>query len=157
MRSAEKSITASAAYFVPTKDERRALMDAGRRGVDVTLILPDKSDSGLSIAVAHSHYGKLLRAGVKIYETHGIVLHSKTVAIDGVWSMIGSSNFDHRSVVFNDEVDAVVIGSETADELDAVYAQDRATATKVDYQVWKHRPLGAKFKEMFASLLQNFL
>jgi cardiolipin synthase len=157
MRSAEKSITASAAYFVPTKDERRALMDASRRGVDVTLILPDKSDSGLSIAVAHSHYGKLLRAGVKIYETHGIVLHSKTVAVDGVWSMIGSSNFDHRSVVFNDEVDAVVIGSETADELDAIYAQDRATATQVDYQAWKHRPLGAKFKEMFASLLQNFL
>jgi hypothetical protein len=56
--------------------------------------------------------------GRKIYETHNVVLHSKTVSIDGVWSMIGSSNVDHRGVVFNDEVDAVVIGSATADELD---------------------------------------
>src|SRR5205814_433273 len=55
LRSAERNITASAAYFVPTKDEMEALTAAARRGVDVTLILPDKSDSGLSIAVAHSH------------------------------------------------------------------------------------------------------
>jgi cardiolipin synthase len=157
LRSAEKSITASAAYFVPTKDELNALIDAARRGVDVKLLLPDKSDSGMSIAVGHSHYGKLLRAGVKIYETHGIVLHSKTVAIDGVWSMIGSSNFDHRSVVFNDEVDAVVIGSETADELEAMTAQDRGTASAIDLKTWKHRPLTAKFKEMFASAWQNML
>lgn len=157
MRSAEKSIIISAAYFVPTEDERDALIEAARRGVDVTLIVPDRSDSGLSIAAGRSHYGKLLRAGGKIYETHGIVLHSKTVVIDGVWSMIGSSNFDHRSVVFNDEVDAVVIGSETADELDAVYAQDKATATPVDYRAWKRRPLGSKLKEMFARLIQNLL
>jgi cardiolipin synthase len=157
LRSAERNITASAAYFVPTPDEMEALTAAARRGIDVTLILPDKSDSGLSIAVAHSHYGDLLRAGVKIYETHDVVLHSKTVSIDGVWSMIGSSNFDHRSVVFNDEVDAVVIGSATADALDAIYADDRRTASAIDLKTWKHRPILAKGKEVFARIWQNLL
>jgi cardiolipin synthase len=157
LRSAERNITVSAAYFVPTKDEMEALTAAARRGIDVTLILPDKSDSGLSIAVAHSHYGNLLRAGVKIYETHDVVLHSKTVSIDGVWSMIGSSNFDHRSVVFNDEVDAVVIGSATADALDAIYADDRRTARLIDLKTWKHRPITAKGKEVFARIWQNLL
>jgi cardiolipin synthase A/B len=60
---------------------------SARRGLDVRPLLPDKSDfSGRSIALAHSHYTDLLQTGVKIYETHGVVLHSKTLVVDGVWS-----------------------------------------------------------------------
>ncbi len=157
LRSSERSITAHGAYFVPTKDELRALLDAARRGVRVTLILPDKSDSSFSLAVGHSHYGKLLRAGVKIYETHGVVLHSKTVTVDGVWSVIGSSNFDHRSVVFNDEVDAIVIGSETADELEAMATEDRQTASEISLESWKHRSIGERARETIGKLWQNLL
>jgi cardiolipin synthase len=157
LRASERSITVQAAYFVPTSDELQALVDAARRGVQVVLILPDKSDSSFSLAVGHSHYGRLLRAGVKIYETHGIVLHSKMVTVDGVWSVIGSSNFDHRSVVFNDEVDAIVIGSTTSDELEAMAAEDRRTATEVSLDHWKHRSMGERMKEGFASIWQNLL
>ncbi len=157
LRSAEKSITADAAYFVPTKDELEALIDAARRGVNVTLILPDKSDSSLSLAMGHACYGRLLRAGVHIFETHGVVLHSKTVTVDGVWSVVGSSNFDHRSVVFNDEVDAIVIGSKTADELEAMAAEDRQAATAVSLQHWRHRSVAERAKETFAKVWQNLL
>ena len=157
LRSAEKSITADAAYFVPTKDEREALLAAARRGVKVILILPDKSDSSFSLAVGHAQYGALLRAGVKIYETHGVVLHSKTVTVDGVWSVIGSSNFDHRSVVFNDEVDAIVLGSATAGELEAMAAEDRQGASEISLERWKNRSLGERAKETFAKLWQNLL
>jgi cardiolipin synthase len=115
------------------------LVGAARRGVDVRLLLPDRSDSDLSIARAHSHYSELLEAGAKIYETHDLVLHSKTVVIDGVWSVIGSSNFDHRSVIFNDEVDVVVVGSETAKELEAMFADDQNAATQIDFKEWKDR------------------
>ena len=157
MRNAEKSIMLSAAYFVPTDQEMEDLIGAARRGVDVRLLLPDKSDSGLSIAVAHSHYSDLLQAGVKIYETHNLVLHSKTVVIDGVWSAIGSSNFDHRSVIFNDEVDVVVLGSETANELEAMFADDQNGATAIDLKAWKNRALSKKMKETVAIAWQNLL
>ena len=89
---------------------------------------------------------------MNIYEMHGVVLHSKTVVVDGVWSVIGSSNFDHRSVVFNDEVDAIVIGSETADELDAMAAEDRRSASEISLQRGKHRSILERAKETFGKL-----
>jgi len=157
MRNAEKSIVVSAAFFVPTAQEMEDLTGAARRGVDVRLLLPDRSDSSLSIAVAHSHYSELLEAGVKIYETHNLVLHSKTVVVDGVWSAIGSSNFDHRSIIFNDEVDAVVLGSETANELEAMFADDQRAAKAIDLKEWKDRSLLLRMKEMYALAWQKTL
>jgi cardiolipin synthase A/B len=157
MRNAEKSIKITAAYFVPTPQEMEDLTGAARRGVDVRSILPDISDSSLSIAVAHSHYAELLKAGVKLYETHDLVLHSKTVVIDGVWSIIGSSNFDHRSVIFNNEVDAVVLGSDTADELESMFADDQKGAKAIDVKSWSERPLSQRMTETFAIALQKLL
>ena len=157
LRSAERSITIEAAYFVPTPDETQALVAAAARGVGVTLIVPAKSDSGMALAVGRSHYGELLKAGVKIFEREGVVLHSKTVSVDGVWSVIGSSNFDHRSIVFNDEVDAIVIGSETAEGLDAMAAADRQRARPVTLEQWHHRKFGERLKETFGKLVQNLL
>jgi cardiolipin synthase len=157
LRSAERSITIEAAYFVPTPDETQALGEAAARGVDVVVIVPAKSDSGLSLAVGRSHYGRLLRAGVKIYERKDVVLHSKTVTVDGVWSVIGSSNFDHRSIVFNDEVDAIIIGSDTADGLEAIAASDRALSTQVNLEKWRHRSVKERLKETFGKLVQNVL
>jgi cardiolipin synthase A/B len=157
IRNAEKRVFLSAAYFVPTHQEMEDLNDAARRGVDVRLLLPDQSDSDLSIAVAHSHYSDLLEAGVKIYETHNLVLHSKTVVIDGVWSVIGSSNFDQRSVLFNDEVDAVVLGSETAQELEKMFEDDQRDAQEIDREAWEDRPLTQKMKEIFSRVWQSFL
>ena len=157
LRSAERRITAEAAYFVPTPDEVRALEDAARRGVEVVLILPAKSDSAITLAAGHSYYGELLRAGVKIYEMHGVILHSKLVTVDGVWSVIGSSNFDHRSIVFNDEVDAIVVGSETASELEAMTTDDRQRATEISLEHWEHRPIMERGREGFGWLLRGVL
>ena len=157
IRSAEKSVTASAAYFVPTRDEMDALTEAARRGVDVRLLLPDKSDSPNSIALGHAHYADLLEAGAKIYETHDLVLHSKTVVVDGVWSVVGSSNFDHRSVIFNDEVDAVVLGADTARELEAMFEDDRAAASAIDRKAWSRRSLRDRAREIYARAWERWL
>jgi len=157
LRSAERRITIEAAYFVPTPDETHALADAAGRGVDVELIVPATSDSGLALAVGRSHFGQLLKAGVHIYEREGVILHSKAVTVDGVWSVIGSSNFDHRSIVFNDEVDAIVIGSDTADGLEAMAAADRRLARQVTLHRWHHRSIKERLKESFGKLVQNLL
>jgi cardiolipin synthase len=157
IRSAQKSIIVCAAFFVPTHDETAALKAAARRGVDVRLLVPGQGESGLSIAVGQSHYGELMRAGVKIYETHDIILHAKTVTVDGVWSVIGSSNFDPRSVIFNDEVDAVVLGADTAKALEAMFERNQSVATRVDHEAWKHRPLRARLHEVYARIWEKLL
>jgi cardiolipin synthase len=68
-----------------------------------------------------------------------VVLHSKTVVIDGVWSAIGSSNFDHRSVLFNDEIEAVVISKKTAQDLEAIFTEGQQTATAIDPETWEEQ------------------
>jgi len=157
IRNAEKSIWLSAAYFVPTRQEKEDLAEAARRGVDVRILLPDKSDSPRAIKVAHASYSDLLEAGVKIYESHDVVLHSKTVVIDGVWTAIGSSNFDQRSVVFNDEVDAIVLGTVTAQELQTMFEEDFREARQIDLATWDDRPFGQKIEEFFSRIWQNML
>jgi cardiolipin synthase len=157
IRTSEKRVWLNTAYFVPTHQEMEDLIDAARRGVDVRLVVPDASDSNLAIDVQHSRYDDLLEAGVQIYETHDEILHSKTAVVDGVWSVIGSSNFDHRSVIFNDEVDAVVVGGDTATALEKLFNDDLAKANRIDPAIWEKRPLGERLRELFARASQWML
>jgi cardiolipin synthase len=157
IRTAEKSVKITSAYFVPTKQEMESLTDAAKRGVDVRLLLPGRSDSPLSLAVAHSRYSDLLEAGVKIYETNNVILHSKTVVVDGVWSAIGSSNIDHRSVIFNDEVDVVVLGSDAAQEMDDLFQANQAEAKPIELRAWQNRPIWGRLKEAYALMWEYML
>jgi cardiolipin synthase len=158
MRSAESKIWIRNAYFVPTPEEMEALTDAAERGVDVRLLLPEKSDAAPAVEAARSHYSDLLEAGVKIYEIQNAVLHSKTVVIDGVWSAIGSSNFDHRSVLFNDEIDAVVIGKKTAEDLEAIFTDGQQTAKAIDPETWEaQRPFSERARGFWARLWEGLL
>ena len=149
IRSAQKNIWITAAYFFPTEEQVDDLIAAAKAGIDVRVIMPDKSDAGIAITMQHKHYTKLLKGGVRLWETHGVVQHSKTVTIDGVWSVIGSSNIDQRSVVFNDESDVVIVGEKTAKELEALFETDAATAEEITLKKWKKRPIGEKFKDFF--------
>lgn len=157
IRSAEQRIWLTTAYFVPTFEEKQALIAAAERGVDVRLMLPAVSDASQAVAVAHSHYGDLLEAGVKIFEIEHVILHSKMVTIDGVWSAVGSSNFDHRSVLFNDEVEAIVLGRKTARELESVFEQDQAGAKAIKLEEWEKRPITDRITDFFQRSLQYLL
>jgi cardiolipin synthase len=157
IRNAESSIWITGAYFVPTHQEKEGLVAAARRGVDVRLLLPSRSDSGPALAVQHSHYEDLLRAGVKIYERDDGILHSKTMVIDQVWSIVGSSNFDHRSVLFNDEVDAVVLGKATGERLAADFKADLQHAQAIDPEHWHHRSALEHLRENFWRLWEQLL
>ncbi len=157
IRNAERNIWIATAYFVPTTQEIEDLEHAARRGLDVRLLVPGKSDSSLALAVGRSHYSDLLDAGVKIYEAQDAILHSKTAVIDGVWSVIGSSNFDHRSVLFNDEVDAVVLGRDTASALQSILDSEISQAAAVNREAWSRRPLGERLGEQFGQIWQSLL
>jgi cardiolipin synthase len=99
----------------------------------------------------------LLRAGVKIYERDDGILHSKTMVIDQVWSIVGSSNFDHRSVLFNDEVDAVVLGKATGEHLAADFKADLQHAQAIDPEHWHHRSALEHLRENFWRLWEQLL
>jgi cardiolipin synthase len=158
LRNAEAKAWVSAAYFVPTPEEKEELMAAAKRGVDVRLLLAGSSDSEQAVAAAQTHYTEFLDSGVKIYEVKDVVLHSKTVVIDGVWSAIGSSNFDHRSVLYNDEVDAIVLGAETATELEKIFEEGMADADAIDPDTWEDtRPFGDRFEGFFMRMIENLL
>ena len=157
IRSAAVQIDITAAYFAPTRQEQRALIRAVRRGVAVRLLLPSHSDSFPALAVQHSHYAALLKGSVQIYERQDGILHSKAMVMDGVWSIVGSSNFDHRSVLFNDEVDAVVIGSQTGAQMQQFFEQDLQHAQRIEAQSWNQRPVSERLRERFWRLWEQLL
>ena len=150
--SAETSVHLTNAYFVPDPQLLATLTTAAKRGVDVTLILPGKTDSWLVFNAGRSFYAELLRDGVKIYERRNALLHSKTALIDGVWSTIGSSNLDWRSFLYNDEVNAVVLGPEFGTQMQAMFDADIAASDLITPEAWSRRPIGDRVKEMVSRM-----
>jgi len=155
--NAEKRVYITNAYFVPDPQLLKALLDAAGRGVDVRLILPSQSDSDSAFYAGRSHYSKLLDGGVKIYERRGPLLHVKAAIVDGVWSLVGSSNLDWRSALDNDEVNAVILGREFARRMEAAYAGDIAASNAIDLKSWEDRGLVLRMKEWTARLWWRLL
>ncbi|HEV8690751.1 MAG TPA: cardiolipin synthase, partial [Ideonella sp.] len=154
---AEKEILITTAYFVPDPRLLDALCDAARRKVDVKLILPLHSDVPLVLSAGRSHYGTLLRAGVKLFERRTVLLHSKTAVIDGVWSTVGSTNLDWRSFVHNLELNAVVLGGDFGSQMQAAFARDLAESDPITLEAWERRSLGDRLSELAGRLLEYWL
>ena len=89
-------------------------------------------------------------AGVKIYERRGVILHSKTALIDGVWATVGSTNLDWRSLLYNQELNAVILGSEFGDQVQTMFSKDLLASDEVKLAQWTHRGLPRRLKELFA-------
>lgn len=155
--NAEHRILINAAYFVPTKGQLKALIKAAQRGVHVEILVPSFTDSTLALLVQRSRYSTLLENHIDIYEMQGQVLHAKTISIDGVWSTIGSSNFDYRSAGINAEVDLVILGKEIAQALEGRFKEDMAEAKKIELEEWKKRSLVDKIKQQSARIFEGFL
>jgi len=155
--SAESNVHITNAYFAPDPQLLEALQAAAQRGVDVKLILPSKTDSTLIFHLGRSYYEQLLRAGVKIYERQGMILHSKTALIDGVWATVGSTNLDWRSFLHNWELNAVVLGSDFGSQLQAMFDKDLAASDKITLEQWQQRPLNWRIKESFSRVWKYWL
>jgi cardiolipin synthase len=157
IRSAEATVHLINAYFVPDPQFLTTLKDAARRGVDVKLILPSKTDSGLVFHAGRARYTELLEAGVKIYERRGGLLHTKAAVIDGVWSTVGSTNLDWRSFLHNDEVNAAILGVEFAAQMRAMFDTDLAQSDQITLEQWQRRPFANRVKESASRLWEYWL
>lgn len=150
--SAETSVRLTNAYFAPDPQLLAALAAAAARGVDVVLILPSETDSWLVFHAGRSYYEQLLRSGVKIHERRSVILHSKTALVDGVWSTVGSTNLDWRSFLHNHELNAVVLGTDFGQQVQAMFDQDLAASDPITLEAWRHRPLHLRVTESFARM-----
>jgi cardiolipin synthase len=157
MQSARRRVWLCSGYFVPPHQEREELARIARAGIEVRIVAPAFSDVQSAVYAARAAYGDLLEAGAHIYEMRDAVVHAKLAVVDDTWTVIGSSNLDRRSVVFNNEVDAVVLGHDTAGQVEAVMQQYMDAAHEVDLSKWTHRSLAERLRELQARVWQYWM
>jgi cardiolipin synthase A/B len=154
---AEKEVLISTPYFIPGDSIIDAIQSAALGGVDIKLLVPYKSDSGLTNAAAKSHYTDLLKAGVQIYMYKKGFMHAKTMVVDRKVSVIGTANMDTRSFDLNFEVNAIVYDTEVSEELADVFFEDLKDAELIDPEAWYNRPVLTQLVEKTAGLLSPIL
>ena len=155
--SAETSVRITNAYFAPDPQLLEALMAAAARGVEVTLILPGQTDSWLVFHAGRSHYAQLLQGGVRIFERRGVVLHSKTALVDGVWATVGSTNLDWRSFLHNHELNAVMLGADFGQQVQTMFDRDLAASDAIELATWERRSPALRVQEWFGRLWEYWL
>ena len=155
--SARRSIYVTNPYFVPDRRLAQAFIDAVRRGVRVVVLVPGVIDHNLVRQASRGNFGRLLRAGVEIYEYKAALLHAKTMVIDGVWSTVGSANLDSRSFTLNDELNLVVYDAGVARRLEEVFHEDLRYAERVDYARWRRRAFTSRILEWLTTPVQDLL
>ncbi|MDQ3268383.1 MAG: phospholipase D-like domain-containing protein, partial [Pseudomonadota bacterium] len=157
IQEAKKTIHMTCAYFVPDAQILQALIDAAHRGVDVKIILPGVTDSGLLFHAAQSFYSEMLANGIKIYQLQIAVLHAKTAVIDKVWSTVGSTNIDTRSFLHNNEINVVVFGDEFGTAMENAFFEDLRSSVEISKETWEQRSLGNRLKEWIARRFEYWL
>ncbi len=156
--SARESVRIAAAYFVPDDLSIETIVAASRRGVKIEVILPGKgSDTELTRKASRSRWGKLLEAGIAIFEYQPTMFHCKVMIVDDAWVSVGSTNFDNRSFRLNDEANLNVFSSAFALEQSRIFENDKAHSTQVSLLDWANRPWHEKVLEHAAGLLRSQL
>lgn len=139
--AARKNLWITNAYFAPARGAIELLGDAAKRGVDVRLLLPGKTDVPIVRRAGHGYYRALLEHGVRIFEYQPSILHAKTLVADGLVSVVGSTNLDFRSFIFNAECDLLILCPETAGTLERAFLADLEQSEEVRLEDWRRRPL----------------
>ncbi|MDQ6922736.1 MAG: phospholipase D-like domain-containing protein [Pseudomonadota bacterium] len=156
--SATRSIDLAMAYFVPDELSEMALIDAIKRGVKLRMILPGPyTDTEVLRKASHGKWGRLLQAGAEIHEFQPTMFHCKVMVVDGLWSSVGSTNFDNRSFRLNDEANLNVFSAEFAERQTVIFNEDLKQSRRVTYEEWQNRPWTEKLLERAEALLHSQL
>jgi len=156
--AASRSIHLSTPYFIPDALTIKALTDAVKRGVTVQIITVGKhADSETVRRASRARWGALLEAGVEIHEYQPTMYHCKVMIVDGLWTTVGSTNFDPRSISLNDEANLNYNDVDFARRQIEIFQKDLARSRQVTLQEWKDRPFAEKLWEHAASLFGSQL
>jgi cardiolipin synthase len=156
--SARKEVIVQNPYFAPDDGVCELFAKMVERGVAVHLMVPGKKTDSPFVRVAGSHlYQSLLEAGVRVYEFQPTLLHQKVVIVDRIWSHVGSTNFDARSLALNEEVGVGILDERTAQELREAFEADLRRSSELQLERWRRRPLLARGYSWLAYQLHSQL
>ena len=154
--SASQSIDLAMAYFVPDDLALAALEDALKRGVRVRIIMPGKNTDAKSVrGASRALWGRILRAGAELYEFQPTMYHCKVLVVDGLWTSVGSTNFDNRSFRLNDEANLNVYDHEFAERQRRDFEADLERSRRITFEEWAARPWHEKLYERFFALFRT--
>lgn len=155
--AARRDVWITNAYFAPGRLAVDILGRAAARGVDVRLLLPGSTDVPLLRHAAHGYYTDLLARGVRIFEYGGHILHAKSLVADGYASVVGSSNLDSLSFVFNAECNLVILDHGTGATMEEIFRRDLESSEEILPSAWRRRPLRHRLGDRMARWLSPML
>jgi len=155
---ARKTLYISNSYFVPNDDFCTLLVNQAKRGVDVRILtVGSKTDIKSTWYAGRALYERLLEGGVKIYEYQPTMMHAKTIVVDGLWSAIGSMNFDNRSIAFNNESQIVALDAGVGKQMDEIFLEDLKYSKEIKLETFRKRSWTGKVLEWGAQKLRRIL
>ncbi len=141
IEGAQREIRISTPYFLPDRTLREALVNAARRGVRLTVIVPGPLTDQRWVRIAsRRNYGELLEAGIRIFEYQPAMTHVKSLLIDGSWSVLGTTNVDNRSFEHNDEINVAMLEEDIVTRLGEDFQRDLETSKEITFEEWRARP-----------------
>lgn len=156
IKMAQETIRITTAYFNPNSVIIDLLKEAAVRGVDIQIMMPGKTtDSEISKVAGDDSFDKLLHAGIKLFYYQKTMLHTKIITIDKILCCIGSANFNHRSMLKDDEINVVILDEQITGELIDHYMEDLKYCDEIEYERWKSRSLIKKFSEKMTNLFSQ--
>ncbi|HEY2877298.1 MAG TPA: phospholipase D-like domain-containing protein [Nocardioides sp.] len=154
---ASKNVWLTTAYFLPDPDFAEALTSAARRGVDVRLLIPAKSNHVVSDWISRGYFSQLLSAGVKVLRYRDAMVHAKTATIDGTWSTVGTANIDRLSLTGNYEINVEIIDPGLAGSLEQIFRVDESNSLELTEDEWAARDIYRRFTEFLLNPLRPLL
>ena len=156
MEGADHHVRIATPYFLPDRALRRALIGVARRGVNITIIVPGSATDQKWVRLASRRmWGQLLAAGIRIFEYRDTMMHAKVLVVDGVWSVMGTTNMDNRSFEHNDEDNVALLDRDVASRLSEDYQRDIEDSDEVTFDQWQRRPLWEKIAGPFIWILER--
>jgi cardiolipin synthase len=157
VENAKTEILLTTAYFTPSRRMIAVLEGAVKRGAKVSLLVPGKSDIPAASYAGRAFFTRLLKSGVDIYTYRGEMLHAKTYLFDQCWSIVGSTNLDYQSLMYNDEGNIGILDSPFAASLRNIFEEDLRNSAHISIISWSRRPFLDKIKEHFFALFRKRL
>jgi cardiolipin synthase len=156
IQSARRYLHIANPYFIPGSRLIDMLRRASQRGVSVKLMVAGRhNDTWWARQNSLRLYGKLLEAGVEIYEFKPTMLHQKTMVVDGAWATVGTANFDNRSFALSEETNICFHDPGLVGQLEATFQDDLASAERIRLEDWRKRRLWQRVKELAAALIED--
>ena len=154
---ASRNVWMTSAYFLPDADFVDAMRHAARRGVDVRLLVPHKSNHIVADWISRGYFSQLLNAGVRLLRYRDAMVHAKTATIDGTWTTVGTANIDRLSLTGNYEINVEIIDPQLAASLEEVFRVDESNCLELTQSEWEARDVYRRFTEFMLNPLRPLL